>query len=59
VSILTEFFDRPARLLSPEGEDVADPIGQPLEAYEECARQMTGYIERLVAEVVPSPQTGE
>jgi protein-tyrosine-phosphatase len=72
VSILEAFYPGKARLLSPEGEDISDPIGQPLEAYEQCARQMRGYIEKLVAEVLslhasalsshpqdPSPNGGE
>jgi protein-tyrosine phosphatase len=42
------------RLLDPAGSAVADPIGQPREVYEECARQLTAHIERLLAEVVPA-----
>jgi protein-tyrosine-phosphatase len=68
VSILEAYFPGKARLLSPDGEDVVDPIGQPQEVYEACARQMTGYIDKLVAAVVgahgahqraPSPKEGE
>jgi hypothetical protein len=68
VSILEAYFPGKARLLSPDGEDVVDPIGQPQEVYEACARQMTGYIDKLVATVVgvqgthqpaPSPKEGE
>ena len=40
-----------ARLLSAEGDDIDDPIGQPAAAYEACARQMRGCIEKLLAEV--------
>jgi protein-tyrosine phosphatase len=43
------------RLLSPAGDDVADPIGQPREVYEACARQMLGCIDTLVDEVLPGP----
>jgi protein-tyrosine-phosphatase len=57
VSILSEYFQAPARLLSPTGEDVVDPIGMPMEVYEECARQMTAYIEALVGEMVPPPSS--
>jgi protein-tyrosine phosphatase len=57
VSILEAFFPGKARLLSPTGEDVVDPIGQPKEVYEACARQMTGYIEKLVEEVVAPRQS--
>jgi protein-tyrosine-phosphatase len=39
-------------LLSPGGEDIDDPIGQPREVYESCARQMHGHIAARVAEVV-------
>jgi protein-tyrosine phosphatase len=38
------------RLLSPEG--VADPVGQPREVYEECARQLWRHLEGLVAELL-------
>jgi protein-tyrosine phosphatase len=41
------------RLLSPGGEDVADPIGGPREVYEECARELEGHIAALVAELAP------
>jgi protein-tyrosine phosphatase len=40
-----------ARLLSPEGVDVDDPIGQALEVYESCARQMLAYVEARLAEL--------
>lgn len=53
VRALLDYFPVQARLLSPEGDDVDDPIGMPLEAYEACARQMMGYIDHLVAELVP------
>ena len=38
------------RLLSPDGDDIHDPIGQPAAAYEACARQMRACIEALLAE---------
>jgi protein-tyrosine phosphatase len=38
------------RLLSADGDDIHDPIGQPAAAYEACARQMRGCIEKLLAE---------
>jgi protein-tyrosine phosphatase len=58
VSIMEAFFPGKARVLSPTGEDVVDPIGQPQEVYEACARQMTGYIEELVEDMLKreSPQ---
>jgi protein-tyrosine phosphatase len=52
VSMLEAYFPGKARLLSPTGEDVVDPIGQPMEVYDACARQMTGYIEKLVGDLV-------
>ena len=39
------------RLLSQEGDDIDDPIGQPAAAYEACARQMRACIETLLAEL--------
>jgi protein-tyrosine phosphatase len=41
------------RLLSPAGEDLADPIGCPHAVYEECARQIWGCLEPLAAELHP------
>jgi protein-tyrosine phosphatase len=59
VEAIEESFSTQARLLGPGGEDVADPIGQPREVYEECAQQMTGYIDALVAQLLPaSPDCG-
>ena len=40
------------RLLSPDG-DIADPVGQPRAVYEECAQQMWGHLDELVAELQP------
>ena len=37
VLAICDYFPVQARLLSPTGDDVDDPIGQPLEVYEECA----------------------
>jgi L-threonylcarbamoyladenylate synthase len=54
VDAIGDFFPVQARLLSPDGEDVADPIGQPLPVYEACARQMSKYIEQLIAEIAPA-----
>jgi protein-tyrosine phosphatase len=47
---LSEHFRTAARpcLLNPSGEDVADPIGQPREVYEACARELQGHIDELV-----------
>jgi protein-tyrosine phosphatase len=53
VEALREMFADKTRLLSPAGEEVDDPIGQPMEVYQQCARQMAGYIDALVAELVP------
>ncbi len=40
------------RLLSSDGEDIADPIGCDLPVYEECARQIWRHLEKLVEEFV-------
>lgn len=39
------------RLLSPRGEDIADPIGGPPERYEALARVMVQFIERRLREI--------
>jgi protein-tyrosine phosphatase len=39
------------RLLSPEGEDVADPIGCDQQVYQECAAQLWRHLQRFVAEL--------
>ena len=41
-------------LLSPSGEDVADPIGCDEPVYRECARQVWRHLEALVNELQPS-----
>jgi protein-tyrosine phosphatase len=38
------------RLLDPAGGDISDPIGADLPVYRECARQIGGHLDRLVAE---------
>jgi protein-tyrosine phosphatase len=40
------------RLLSPRGDDVADPIGAPLDVYKECAEQIWRCLGPLVDEIV-------
>jgi protein-tyrosine phosphatase len=39
------------QLFSPEGEDVADPIGCDQQAYQECAAQMWRHLQRFMAEL--------
>jgi protein-tyrosine phosphatase len=39
------------RLLSPAGEDVADPIGCEQPVYRECAQQIAGALEQLLPEL--------
>jgi len=39
------------RLLSPEGDDIADPVGQAIEVYQVCGRQIWQALEGLVAEL--------
>ena len=41
------------RLLSPAGDDLADPVGCPRSVYEECARQIWRCLEPLVEELHP------
>jgi protein-tyrosine phosphatase len=40
------------RVLCPESGDIADPIGCDYPVYQECARQILGYLERLVPELM-------
>jgi tRNA threonylcarbamoyl adenosine modification protein (Sua5/YciO/YrdC/YwlC family) len=40
------------RLLSPQGTDVADPIGSELPVYRECAEQIGNYLDDLLVGVV-------
>ena len=42
------------RLLSPAGDDLADPVGCPRPVYEECARRIWGCLESFVEEFHPS-----
>jgi protein-tyrosine-phosphatase len=39
------------KLLSPEGNDISDPIGGPLEVYQRCADQIDGYLARQLAQM--------
>ena len=41
------------RLLNPAGDDLPDPIGCPHGVYEECARQIWGFLGPLVEELHP------
>jgi protein-tyrosine phosphatase len=40
----------PVELLSPEGDDVGDPIGSELEVYRACAREIVGHLRRRLPE---------
>jgi protein-tyrosine phosphatase len=42
------------RLLSPEGDDLPDPVGYPPAVYEECARRIWSCLAPLVEELRPS-----
>jgi L-threonylcarbamoyladenylate synthase len=57
---LTEYYGglaaRP-RLLSPNGADLADPVGCPREVYEECAAQIWHFLDPLIDELRPSAST--
>ena len=39
------------KLLSPAGNDVSDPIGGPLEVYQQCAEQIDGLLAQRLAEM--------
>ena len=39
------------RLLSPQGDDLPDPIGSPRDIYQDCAEQIWHNLEPLVAEI--------
>jgi protein-tyrosine-phosphatase len=47
------------RLLSPGGDDLADPIGHDLGVYEACGRQIWQDLEALVEELVPPGAEGQ
>jgi L-threonylcarbamoyladenylate synthase len=52
---LTDHFPRLGsrpRLLSPQGDDVPDPIGSPLEVYQNCAGKIWRCLEPLVADIM-------
>lgn len=40
-------------LLSPEGHDVSDPIGGPIELYERCAAQIDAYLDQRLEQFSP------
>ncbi len=53
-TILTGFFPEAvgvARLLAPDGEDIADPVGCEQEVYEACARRIWACLDELLAEL--------
>jgi protein-tyrosine phosphatase len=43
--------DSRARLLSPAGEDISDPIGCEQQVYHDCAAQIWGHLDQLAAEI--------
>jgi L-threonylcarbamoyladenylate synthase len=45
------------RLLSPGGDDIADPIGQSKDVYQACGRQIWQALEALAAEICPDART--
>jgi protein-tyrosine phosphatase len=47
------------RLLSPRGDDLADPIGHDLDVYEACGRQIWQDLEALVSELLPAAPAAE
>lgn len=46
--------EAPLRLLSPDGNDLPDPIGCGLPVYEECAQLIRGYVDKLLSEIQAS-----
>jgi len=51
VTTMTEYYPRlgaEPHLLSPSGEDIADPVGCSRDVYEECARQIWQALEPLL-----------
>jgi protein-tyrosine phosphatase len=47
------------RLLSPQDEDLPDPIGEPQEVYDQCASKIRGYLQGWLSEFqVPEANTG-
>lgn len=56
LSALTELYKglkTQPRLLCPNGDDVADPVGCPREVYEECAGQIWRCLDPLIDELRP------
>ncbi len=54
LSTVTDYYPRLGcrpRLLSPQAEDIADPVGSSREVYEACAAEIRRYLEPLVAEI--------
>jgi protein-tyrosine phosphatase len=45
------------RLLSPEGDDIPDPIGCDLDVYRDCARALARHLEGLVAELAAKDES--
>ena len=43
----------PVEVLSPSGEDLADPIGGDRQVYEECADQISAYLRERLAALQP------
>jgi protein-tyrosine phosphatase len=55
LGVLTSFFPEVlsvARLLAPDGEDIADPLGCELEVYKACARKICTCLDVLLAELI-------
>jgi protein-tyrosine phosphatase len=44
------------RLLDPEGNDIADPVGADQETYRECARQIQQHLDRFLSELLGPAQ---
>lgn len=58
VAMMNDYYPRlgaEPRLLDPNGEDLADPVGCPHDVYEDCARQIWQCLETLLSNVECSP----
>jgi protein-tyrosine phosphatase len=52
ISLYFPDFGVKPRLLSPQGNDLPDPVGQDKPVYEECARLIEGYLQEVLPELL-------
>ena len=46
------------QLLDPDGRDLPDPIGDPIEVYQDCARRIQKAVEPMVKALLSRLQAG-